>query len=215
MAVQLWLAFVGASAVMVAIPGPTVTMVVGYALSEGRSAALAVAFGVAAGDLTAMTLSLLGMGAILAASAALFTAVKLVGAAYLVYLGWRLWTSPVTLPAAQDGDATGVGPVKPRSPRAMFGHAFAVTAMNPKSLIFFVAFVPQFVDRKAAYGPQVAVLVATFVSLGLLNALVYAYAASGARLFLRRPAVLRAINRVGGGILMGAGAAAVAVRNGQ
>ncbi|MBN9063079.1 MAG: lysine transporter LysE [Rhizobiales bacterium 65-9] len=207
MDLSVWFAFAAASAALVLIPGPTVTLVVGYAIAQGRSAALAIALGVALGDFVAMSLSLLGMGAVLAASATLFTAVKIVGAAYLAWLGWKLWTAPV-------GDA-GQAAVAPQSSRRMFAHAFAVTALNPKSIIFFVAFVPQFIDRHAAYAPQVAILVATFVTLGLINALAYGIAASGARGLLRRPRVLKAVNRVGGGVLMGAAAAAVAARNAQ
>jgi threonine/homoserine/homoserine lactone efflux protein len=204
MSLEFWLAFVAAASVMLLIPGPTITLVVGYALAQGRSAALATAFGVALGDFTAMTLSLLGLGAILATSATLFTAVKLIGGAYLVWLGWKLWRAPVTAMDANAGTET--------SAQRMFGHAFAVTALNPKSIVFFVAFVPQFIDRSAAYLPQVVVLVATFVTLALINALAYALAASRARGALSQPSVLRVVNRIGGGILMGAGASAAMLR---
>ncbi|MBV8565420.1 MAG: LysE family translocator [Methylobacteriaceae bacterium] len=207
MLVEPWLAFVAASVVMLLIPGPTVTLVVGYAMAHGRRAALAIALGVAFGDFTAMSLSLLGLGALLASSAALFTAVKLLGAAYLVYLGWKLWNAPV-----RPSEMTGA---RSRSPFAMGVHAFAVTALNPKGIIFFVAFVPQFIDRASPYLPQVVILVATFVTLAIMNAFAYALLASGARTMLRRPPVLRAVNRIGGGILMGAGIAAVAARNSQ
>jgi threonine/homoserine/homoserine lactone efflux protein len=209
MSVTLWLAFVAAATILVLIPGPTVTLVVGYALSQGRRAALATAFGVALGDFTAMTASLAGLGAVLAASATLFTLVKIAGAAYLVFLGFKLWNAPVS------PDRTGAPSLAKKSNRAMFWHAFAVTALNPKSIVFFVAFVPQFIDASAPYWPQVAILVATFVTLGLSNALAYAYAASGARLFFTRPAVLRAVNRIGGGLLMGAGASAAIMRSSQ
>lgn len=206
MSLEAWLAFVGATLVLLAIPGPTVTLVVGYALAKGRASALATALGVALGDFTAMTLSLLGLGALLAASATLFTIVKLAGAAYLVFLGWRLWTAPVSVPGSALGDPEGAPPFR------MALHAFAVTALNPKSLMFFVAFVPQFIDKHADYLPQVGLLVATFVTLALANALAFALAASRARGLLKRPAVLKAINRVGGGILMGAGASAALTR---
>lgn len=207
MSLELWLAFVAASVVMLVIPGPTITLVVGYALAQGRSAALATALGVALGDFTAMTLSLVGLGAILAASATLFTAVKLLGGAYLVWLGWKLWTAPVSALEARANGET--------SARRMFVHAFAVTALNPKSIVFFVAFVPAFIDARAPYLPQVVILVATFVTLGLLNALAYALAASRARSALRQPSLLRLVNRTGGGILMAAGASAAVWRGAQ
>lgn len=204
MSLELWLAFVAAAAIMCVIPGPTVTLVVGYALAQGRGTALATALGVVLGDAVAMTLSLLGLGAILAASATLFTIVKLVGAAYLVYLGWKLWRAPV-------GDAAGPAP-PPASSRRMFAHAFAVTALNPKSIVFFVAFVPQFVDRTSPYLPQVAVLIATFVTIAFLNVSSYAWLASRARRLMTKPSVLRAVNRTGGGLLIGAGVASAAIR---
>jgi threonine/homoserine/homoserine lactone efflux protein len=205
MTFQTWLAFVAASGVMLLIPGPTVMLVVGYAMAHGRAAALSIVAGVGLGDFLAMTLSLLGLGAALAASAALFTAVKLAGGAYLIYLGWKLWNAPADLRAPEPADG--------RSPLSMGLHAFTVTALNPKSIVFFVAFVPQFIDRAQPYLPQVAILVATFVALALTNALVYAMLASRARSMLKRPPVLRAVNRVGGSILISAGAAAALVRD--
>src|SRR4051812_19672722 len=137
MTVEAWLAFVGASIVLLAIPGPTVTLVVGYALGTGKRAVWATVAGVALGDFTAMTLSLLGLGAVLAASADLFTALKWIGAAYLVYLGIKLWRAEPMIGDAAGGEAG-------RSARGIMGHAFAVTALNPKGILFFVAFVPQF-----------------------------------------------------------------------
>jgi threonine/homoserine/homoserine lactone efflux protein len=203
---DLWFAFVAASVVMLIIPGPTVTLVVSYALSQGRRAAFATAFGTALGDLVAMTLSLLGLGALLAASATLFTVVKVIGGAYLIYLGWKLWSAPVQAGTEPETSAL----VEP--PHRMLLHAFAVTALNPKSIIFFVAFVPQFIDKTAAYAPQVVILVATFVILALINALTYALAATKARVALQNPAALRIVNRTGGGILVIAGASAASWR---
>ena len=206
MTLETWLAFVAAAAVLLALPGPTVTLVVSYALGVGRRAAWATVAGVALGDFTAMTLSLLGLGAVLAASAALFTALKWLGAGYLIYLGVRVWR------AAPTAEALAVAEARPD--RAILGHAFAVTALNPKSILFFVAFVPQFVDPAAPTLPQLAVLELTFVAMAALNAALYAALAARARGLIRRPAVLRAVNRVGAGILIGAGVATVALRRG-
>lgn len=197
MSFELWLAFCAAATLVLIIPGPTVALVIGYALGEGRRAALAIVAGVALGDLTAMTLSLLGVGALLAASAELFTVLKWVGAAYLVWLGIRLWRAPV----GEEADAA----IERRPAWAMMAHAYAVTALNPKSILFFVAFVPQFMDASAPVAPQATLLVVTFVSLAALNASLYALLAGRARGVIRRPAVRRAVNRVGGGVLIGAG----------
>jgi threonine/homoserine/homoserine lactone efflux protein len=197
-----WLAFVAASAILLAIPGPTVLLVISYALGHGRKAAAAVVTGVALGDLTAMTASMLGLGAILATSAAILTVLRWFGGAYLIYLGVALWRAPVR--AADVGDA-------PRAnPSHMLGHAYAVTALNPKSIVFFVAFVPQFLDATRPLLPQVVTLEATFVTLAALNAAIYALLAAAARQRLRQPRVRRMVNRAGGSLLIGAGVVAVA-----
>ncbi|MEX5729222.1 threonine/homoserine/homoserine lactone efflux protein [Rhodovulum iodosum] len=198
MPLDLWLAFVAASAVLLVIPGPTILLVLSYALSQGRRVAVAMALGVALGDLVAMTASLAGLGALVLASATLFTALKWVGAAYLVYLGVKLLRAPPVLAAEIDPE--------PRPARAIFGHAAAVTALNPKSIAFFIAFVPQFLRPEAPLAPQFGILIATFVTLAALNALAYALLADRLRARIRRPAVLRWMNRAGGGALMGMGA---------
>jgi threonine/homoserine/homoserine lactone efflux protein len=197
MSPESWLAFTLASAALLALPGPTVLLVVSYALGQGRRAALPVVAGVALGDLVSMTASLLGLGVLLAASAELFTVLRLAGAAYLVFLGVKLWRAPV----GTDDPA----PAPALRPRRMLAHAFAVTALNPKSLIFFVAFLPQFLDAHRPLAPQLVLCEATFVVLATLNALAYALAASAARRAIRRPRVQRAVNRTGGGLLVGAG----------
>jgi threonine/homoserine/homoserine lactone efflux protein len=203
MTLATWLAFAAASLVLVVIPGPTVLLVVSYALTQGRRVALAVAAGVATGDFVAMTLSLAGLGALLATSAALFTLLKWAGAVYLLYLGIRLWRAEPSLGTVDEsGDR--------RPARAIFCHAFLVTALNPKSIAFFVAFVPQFVDHSAPLLPQFAIMEATFVLIGAVNALAYALAADQMRLRIRRPAVLRAINRTGATCLVGMAAATAA-----
>lgn len=95
MALDHWLAFVAASAILLAIPGPTIILVMSYALAHGRKPAAAIVAGVALGDLTAMTASMLGLGVVIAASATIFTVLRWIGGAYLIYLGIKLWRSPV------------------------------------------------------------------------------------------------------------------------
>jgi threonine/homoserine/homoserine lactone efflux protein len=207
MALDHWLAFVAASAVLLAIPGPTVLLVISYALGHGRRSASSTVAGVALGDFTAMTASMLGLGALLATSAALFTVRKWVGAAYLVYLGIKLWCAPVA-EAAVDAAA----PIA--RPGRIFLHAYAVTALNPKSIVFFIAFLPQFLDGARALLPQLVIFEASFLALATLNALTYALLASAARRTIREPRVQRAVNRTGGTLLIGAGALAATWRSG-
>jgi threonine/homoserine/homoserine lactone efflux protein len=201
MTFESWAAFTAASAVLLIIPGPTVLLVVSYALGQGWRTVLPMTVGVALGDFTAMTLSMLGLGALLAASATLFTILKWVGAAYLVYLGIRLWRAGGTLDAAPRTDAV--------SAAKMLGHAWLVTALNPKSITFFVAFLPAFLDPKADFLTQMVVFETTFLVLAFANAFGYALVAARARGFVANPRAIGIVNKVGGGLLIGAGAATV------
>ncbi|CDZ55583.1 LysE family translocator [Neorhizobium galegae] len=201
MSLEHWLAFVAASSVLLAIPGPTILLVISYALSHGRKVASATVAGVALGDFTAMTASMLGLGALLATSAALFTVLKWVGAAYLIYLGIKLWRAPVSERAADLGEAevTSVKPFK------IFLHTYVVTALNPKSIVFFVAFLPQFLDLSQPLFFQIVVFEVTFLVLATLNATLYGLLASMARNTIRKPKVQRIVNRTGGSLMIGAG----------
>lgn len=206
MTLETWLAFTAASAILLVIPGPTILLVVSYALGQGWRAALPVSIGVALGDFTAMTLSMLGVGALLAASATVFTLLKWAGAAYLIYLGIKLFRAGGTLEARPRGGTVAAG--------RLVTHAWLVTALNPKSITFFVAFLPQFLDRHGDFFTQMLVFEATFLALAFLNALAYAFAASRARLAVRNERAIRIVNRTGGTLLVGAGVATLAVRNG-
>ncbi|OAN82445.1 lysine transporter LysE [Jannaschia sp. EhC01] len=195
---ETWLTFVAASTVLLLIPGPTILLVLGYAISQGRRVAVSTAAGVAVGDLVAMTASLAGLGALVMASATLFIALKWVGAVYLVYLGVKMILSAqhadFALPAT--GGVTA---------RRTFTHAAAVTALNPKSIAFFIAFVPQFIAPEAPLLPQFAILITTFVSLATINALIYALLAGSLRDRLSRPGIIAWLTRAGGATLIGMG----------
>jgi|SRR5262245_14150759 len=207
MGIETWLAFVAASAILLIIPGPTILLVISYALGGGMRAALPVAAGVALGDFTAMTLSLLGLGALLATSALLFSILKWVGAAYLVWLGIGLWRAGARLNVAGSAGATPA--------RNMLSHAWLVTALNPKSITFFVAFLPQFLDPRLGFWDQMLIFEATFLGLAFANAIGYGLIASQARTLIENPRAIGIFNRVGGSLLIGAGLAAVSVRSAQ
>lgn len=207
MAFETWLAFTAAAAVLLIIPGPTILLVVSYALGQGWRVALSMAAAVALGDFTAMTLSMLGIGALLLASATIFTALKWVGAAYLVYLGVKLFRAGGQLKAEPRTGSV--------SALRMASHAWLVTALNPKSLTFFIAFLPQFLDRHADFWTQMAIFEATFLALAFANAFGYALAASRARSMVGNPRTIRIFNRTGGTLLVGAGVATVAIRSGN
>jgi threonine/homoserine/homoserine lactone efflux protein len=205
-AFETWAAFAAASAILLIIPGPTILLVVSYALGQGWRTALPMAVGVALGDFTAMTLSMLGIGALLAASATVFTILKWIGGAYLVYLGVKLFRAGGTLDAKPRTDAA--------SAVKMMAHAWLVTALNPKSITFFVAFLPQFIDRNGDFLTQMLIFETTFLTLAFANAFGYALVASRARAIFSSPRAISVFNRTGGTLLVGAGIATVATRSG-
>lgn len=204
---HLLIAFTAASLVLLAVPGPTIVMVVSQALAHGHRVAFASVIGVGLGDLAAASLSLLGVGTVLAASATAFTFVKWLGAAYLIWIGirmWRLPATPLTLNKAATGDADRTITV--------LRDAFLVTLFNPKGIVFFIAFVPQFITPDRAFAPQAAILIVIFVILGMVNAAGYAMLASSARNWIKRPSVLRIATRAGAAFLISAGVASLLVR---
>ena len=205
MTIETWLAFVAASTILLVIPGPTILLVVSYALGQGWRAALPLSIGVALGDFTAVTLSLLGVGALLATSATLFTVLKLAGAAYLVWLGIKLWKAGGTLQTEARTDRA--------SSLAMVAHAWIVTALNPKGITFFVAFMPQFIHPKGDVPKQMLILGSTFLVIAFANALTYGFLAARAGAMARNPSAISLFNKIGGSLLIGAGVAAATVRS--
>jgi threonine/homoserine/homoserine lactone efflux protein len=202
---DVYLAFVVASVIMLLVPGPTVLLVIAQSLREGKRATLPTVAGVMAGDALAISVSLAGLGALIATSAALFTVLKWVGAAYLIWLGVRtLLQSPKKLEAT----ATGA----PVASRKLAANAFIVTALNPKSIAFFVAFLPQFVDPSVASTGQLALMAVTFVLLAGTTNLAYALAASRAATLIRQPVWQRVTQWTSGCALIGAGVLTAALR---
>jgi len=199
-----FIALLGALVVGVVSPGPSFVLVARTAIAASRADGVAAALGMGLGGVAFGSLALLGLTALLVHAGWLYLALKLAGGAYLVYLGIRLWRTEPT-PEAVEGPAG-------RSPRKMLVHAWAVTSLNPKSIVFFVAFLPQFVASGHPVLPQLVILGASFVAMAALNAAGYAWLAGRARRAIARPAVLKLVNRVGGGILVGAGLATVAMR---
>jgi threonine/homoserine/homoserine lactone efflux protein len=177
-----------------------------YAISQGKRVAIATVAGVALGDFLAMSASLAGLGALLLASATLFTILKWVGAAYLIYLGIRLFARSST---ASLGEVETMTETKETS---VFAHAAAVTALNPKSIVFFVAFVPQFITVDSPLLPQFAILIATFVGLASINALAYALLFNQLRSAVTKPSVAAWFSRFGGGALIAMGVATAAFK---
>ncbi len=198
MSIEIWSAFVIASTVLLIIPGPTILTVISYSMSHGHRAKLPLVLAVALGDSTALVLSLLGLGTLLAQSAFWFQVVKWCGGLYLLYLGVKLIKAGVK-PSALS--LTGQN----KSKRKLFADTYLVTALNPKGIIFFIAFLPQFITPGSAVTYQLWILAVTFVVLATLNASLYAIFAGKARQMLSAPNTRRIFNFTGGSLLSIAG----------
>ena len=205
MPLALWFAFVAASAFILVIPGPTVLTVISYSAANGRRAGLPIVAGVALGDATSLAVSLLGLGALLAASAFWFTVVKWVGGLYLIALGVKLFRAGA-MPPAQAFAAP------PRSRLNLFFSTWLVAALNPKAAVFYVAFLPQFVDPNGEVARQLWILAATFVALASLNTLLFSVFASAASSLLASPRARRRFHAGGGSMLCAAGVWALFAR---
>lgn len=198
MSLQIWLAFVCAVAVLLVVPGPTVLLLIGHSLSHGRRMATRSVLGVLSGDCVAMTLSLAGLGAVLAASSQAFSVMKWGGALYLIALGLQRWWAAVHDEKIELQAA-------PTRGHTLYAQAFLVTSLNPKGIVFFVALFPQFLDRHAAALPQILLLGATFLTLAALNATMYVLLADRMRAGLSSARRRRVFNGLGGTALVGAG----------
>ena len=172
MSIELYLAFVAASAALIAIPGPNVALIVANSVAHGRRYGLLTVAGTSAAMVPQLALTVLGMTGALSLASHVFEWVRWAGVAYLVWLGIQAWRAPAV-------DLTKVAP-QPRSGRAIFARGFLVSLTNPKTLLFYGAFFPQFVAAGADLGPQLALLSATF--LAVAGALDGCWALAAARL---------------------------------
>ena len=198
MTLEMWFAFAVAASIILVIPGPTILLVIGQAVAHGRRSVFPLATGVLLGDFTAMTLSLLGLGALLSASAALFSLFKWIGSIYLIYLGIKLWR-------IDPGRESVANTTSDASKRSLFKSAYIVTALNPKGIAFFVAFLPQFVNPSEPVFFQLFLLGSTFLLLAVVNAALYAVFAGQLGEQMKKGRVRRWFNRCGGTALIGAG----------
>ena len=189
--------FAVAAITLLVIPGPAVVYIVARSVDQGRVAGLASVGGVHVGTLLHVAAAALGLSALLVSSAVAYDTVRWLGAAYLVWLGLRRLL-------ARDQEA---GPDRPRPERGLgrvFAQGVVVNLLNPKTTLFFFAFLPQFVDLSKGSVPlQVVVFGVAFVLLGLVSDGAYALLAStGAGWLRRRPGVAKASRLVSGGVLV-------------
>jgi threonine/homoserine/homoserine lactone efflux protein len=194
--------FLLASIALAVVPGPAVAYIVTQSIDQGRRAGLLSALGVASGGLVHVVAATVGLSALIASSADAFTAVKLVGAVYLIAVGIRRIL-------AKDE------PERPaRTPRAhVYRQGVIVNVLNPKTALFFLAFLPQFVDRDHTVWPQVAVLGVLFVTVAVLSDMTYALVSDAIAGKLRRTGTGAKLRRwVTGGVFVVLGISAAAAR---
>lgn len=198
MTIEIWATFVAVVIVFALIPGPTVILVVGQAITHGKKSVFPLVAGVIMGDFVAMSLSLLGLGAILATSASLFFILKWFGVGYLIYLGIKTWREK---PDIASVSFKGINVPKSK----MFKSSFLVTALNPKDIVFFVAFLPQFINPESAALPQLLILMFTFLSIVATTITSFAIFAGLVSHKIQNYQARKKLNKIGGGALVSAG----------
>jgi threonine/homoserine/homoserine lactone efflux protein len=209
MSFHLWFSFAVATTVLLLIPGPTVLQCIGDALANRNQQNWSTILGVGFGDAIAMTLSLLGAGALLKTSAAAFTIMKSIGGVYLIYLGIKAIHAARSSTEQSD---TIPSRTHPEPALLRFSKVSTITMLNPKSILFFVAFVPQFISSNSALLPQSTILLITFVSLAMLNAWLYMSLAAVISSRLQTQSAQQKISYATGGVLFTAGTLTLALR---
>jgi threonine/homoserine/homoserine lactone efflux protein len=191
---QLFGAFVVITTVLILTPGPIVTLVISTGATQGVRAALATVAGTTLGNAVLLAAIALGLDWVLANAAVVFNALRWTGALYLIYLGVKAWR----------GSASEAEPAPP-NPRVHFGRGVLVALTNPKTIVFFTAFLPQFVDPKLPAAPQLAAMCVVTVLFAGLSDTAYALASGYGRAWFQRPGRQKWLARASGSVLIAGG----------
>ena len=189
-----YLMYVVVAALTIASPGPGVILTINNAIQRGAYNTLSGIFGIATGVLTVSILSATSVGVILATSAVAFTAVKLIGAAYLIYLGIKMWGAQAPLNSHVE--------LKEKSNAKCYIEGLSLTLSNPKPILFFMSLFPQFIDSQGSYISQFITLSLTFCCLVIAIHSGYAFLASFAKSKLLEPKGRKVLNKVSGSVFM-------------
>lgn len=195
MSIELYAAYVAACIVIIMVPGPTVTLIIASSMRHGARAGLANVAGTQAGIALMIAIAGIGLTTIIEAMGHWFELLRLLGAAYLIWMGWQMLRSSGRL-------ALGEAPSHPRG--GFFLQGFLVAVSNPKTLIFFGAFFPQFIDPSGNHALQIAVMGATALVFAAMSDSAYALVAGRAGSMLSASRV-RLLSRISGGFLIGGG----------
>jgi threonine/homoserine/homoserine lactone efflux protein len=208
MSLETWLLFSSAALIVILIPGPLSLLMVSNSLNYGLRRSLPAFIGGVSASICLLSASALGLGALLLASEQLFSLLKIVGALYLFYLAWQSWQASRQASRPMNAEELPVNP----SFRSMFWKAFGLGASNPKDILFFAAFLPQFISAERPMISQLLVMIATWAVLDLSCKLFYGLSAQGAARYLRSGKGQVWFNRISAGLFAGAGSASLLSR---
>ncbi|MBN2086490.1 MAG: LysE family translocator [Anaerolineales bacterium] len=206
MELNVYLAFVTATAVMIALPGPSVALTVAHGISFGWRRAIATVAGETLGIAVQLLIAAIGLATLLNAAAGAMKWLCWAGAAYLVYLGIKQWRSAGEPLEVDTASVSGTN---------LLVQGLVITIPNPKSLIFIAAFLPQFIDPSHPLGPQFAVVIPSFLVIAFAVTSVWALVSGNARRFLRRPRIFQWVMRLAGGLMIIAGVGLAFTRHGN
>jgi threonine/homoserine/homoserine lactone efflux protein len=201
MTLSTWWLFIMMTFVVSATPGPNMLYVMSTSARHGVPAAVMAMLGCMTALLAMMSISAAGLGALLQTFPTVFEALRLAGAAYLAYLGVKCWRAPVQEAQGENNPSAEAATTVPSG--MIYRQGFLVAASNPKAILFAAAFFPQFINPEAAKLPQFAILLTTFSVIEVGWYFVYAVSGKQLSVYLQRAAVMRAFNRLTGGVFIG------------
>ena len=207
MNLHLFLAYCFAVAILVLMPGPIVTLVVANSLGHGSRSGLATVAGASIGNAILLVATAVGLVAFFALLSEIFEVVRWVGALYLIWLGIKAWR-------VDGGQGLAIVPAAKRSARTVFLQGFLIALTNPKAIVFYIAFLPQFIDSHLPAGPQLLAMIGTMFVMALFSDSAYALLAGRARRWFTTPARRRLHGRITGTLLIGVGCGLLLARRG-
>lgn len=208
MSLETWLLFASAALVMILIPGPLSLLMISNSLNYGVRRSWPAFVGGVSASICLLSASALGLGALLLASEQLFGLLKIIGALYLFYLAWQSWQESRR---SQSGPSAITAEVSPRFCQ-LFWHAFGLGASYPKDILFFAAFLPQFLNAERPFMPQLLAMILTWAMLDLCCKLAYGFGAHGAARYLRTGKGQVWFNRISAALFGRAGTASLLSR---
>ena len=206
---HLFVAYLIAATVLVLMPGPIVTLVIANSLSHGTRKGLATVAGASIGNAVLVTATAFGLITFFALLGKIFAVVRLAGAAYLIWLGIRAWRNH------GGGSLATPRPAVPRSSRAVFLQGFLIAITNPKAIVFYIAFLPQFLDPRLHAGPQLLAMSCAMILIASISDTSYALLAGRVRGWFATPKRQRLQGRITGSLLVGTGCGLLLARRGS